>query len=141
MVQRRKVFSFEILVYLLILLITKLLSFNFSPQEFIRKKVRKSFALHLGSLLPNLPPSSSNLLIVERCISAAREDGGIFLPVLTRESYPGTVSLSHTSLAGAYAVLYRALSKLSSLPGEITVVTDAFTCYPPAIQPLRLILR
>ena len=31
-------------------------------------------------------------------------------------------------------MLYRALSKLSSLPGEITVVTDAFTCYPPAIQ-------
>ena len=52
MVQKRKVFSFEILVYLLILLITKLLSFNFSPQEFIRKKVRKS--LEISETLPPL---------------------------------------------------------------------------------------
>jgi len=31
-------------------------------------------------------------------------------------------------------LLYRALSKLFSLPEEITAVTDAFTCYPPAIH-------
>ena len=52
MIQKRKVFFFEILVYLLILLITKLLSFNFSPQEFIRKKVRKS--LEISETLPPL---------------------------------------------------------------------------------------
>jgi len=38
------------------------------------------------------------------------------------------------SPAGAYAGLYEALSKLSSLPEEIKVVTDFFPSYPPAIQ-------
>ena len=101
-----------------------------------------SLASHLGSLLPNLPPSTSNLLIVdEKYIRCEGRWGYLFTCLNERGAILAQYFSPTRSFAGAYAVLYRALSKLSSLPEEITVVTDAFTCYPPAIEPLRLILR
>ena len=94
-----------------------------------------SLGSHLGSLLPNLPPSSSNLLIVdEKYIRCEGRWGYLFTCLNERGAILAQYFSPTRSFAGAYAVLYRALSKLSSLPGEITVVTDAFTCYPPAIQ-------